>query len=335
MRILIIGGTIFVGRHLVLAAKARKHEVTLFHRGKHNPGLFPDVETIQGDRMEAADLAKLDGRTWDAVIDTCGYFPRQIRLAADALRDKVGLYCFISTIGVYRDYSKASVSEDDPLATIDDPTTEEVTGETYGPLKALCDLATLEEFPDKALVIRPGLIVGPYDPTDRFTYWPHRIAQGGEVLAPENPDLRTQFIDVRDLAEWNILLLERGITGVFNATGPDYPLTFGELLETCQNVTGSDAQLTWLPADFLEEQDVKPWSELPLWIPSTAGEPGHDGASIDRALAKGLSIRPLSETVRDTLAWDMNRPQENTWRNTLTAEKEKAVLSEWAKRQGG
>jgi 2'-hydroxyisoflavone reductase len=335
MKILIIGGTVFVGRHLVLAAKARGHEVTLFHRGKHNPGLFPDVETLTGDRLEPADFAQLEGRKFDAVVDTCGYFPRAVRISTEALKDKTDLYCFISTVSVYKDFTKGNVTEDDALGTIDDPTIEEVTGETYGPLKVLCEQAAEEAFPSKTLVIRPGLIVGPYDISDRFTYWPHRVAEGGEVLAPESPDLHTQFIDVRDLAEWNVHLLARGVTGVFNATGPDYPLTFGELLETCQTVSGSDARFTWLPAEFLEEQGVKPWMELPLWIPSSMGEPGHDRVNIDRGLAKGLTIRPLSETVRDTLLWDHARPQENTWRNTLTREKEQAVLSEWSKRQGG
>jgi 2'-hydroxyisoflavone reductase len=330
MKILIIGGTMFVGRHIVLAAKERGHEITLFHRGKHNPGLFPDVETIHGDRLLEEDWGPLDGRTFDAVIDTCAYFPRAVHIAANALKDKTDFYCFISTVSVYADLMAGNVTEDSPLATtIADPTTEEVKGETYGPLKVICEAAVTEAFPEKALILRPGLIVGPYDHTDRFAYWPHRIAKGGEVLAPDSPDWRTQFIDARDLAEFTVHLLNRKTTGIYNVVGPDYPLTFGELLETCQTVSGSDATITYVPGDFLQAQGVQPWSELPLWIPSATGEPEQDRVHVNRALAKGLMIRPLSETVHDTLLWDRGRSQEGGWKNTLTAEKEAAVLEQW------
>lgn len=332
MNILILGGTIFLGRHLVEAARERRHTVTLFNRGKHNPDLFPDVEKVVGDRNQEADLDRLleGGRAWDAVIDTCGYVPRQVRLSAQKLAGRVGAYCFISSISAYADFKEYGRKEEDPVGTLEDPTVEEVTGETYGPLKALCEQAAEGAFPGRALNIRPGLIVGPFDPSDRFTYWPHRVAQGGEVLAPEGPDIRTQVIDVRDLAEWNIRLLEKKAAGVYNATGPDYPLTMGDVLETCQSVSGSDARFTYVPADFLERHEVKPWIELPLWIPASVGMQGMDRVNVDKAIKSGLTFRPLSETIHDTLIWDRSRPQEGAWKNTLTAEKERAVLEAWA-----
>jgi 2'-hydroxyisoflavone reductase len=330
MKILIIGGTIFLGRHLVEAAQARGHEVTLFNRGKHNPELFPDVEKIRGDRDVETDFAPLMARGFDAVVDTCGYVPRVVSQSARALAGTVQRYCFISSISVYADFTRPGIDETAAVGTLSDPTVEEVTGETYGPLKALCEAAAERELPGRALVIRPGLIVGPHDPTDRFTYWPHRIADGGDILAPDTSDIQTQFIDVRDLAEWNIRMFETGATGVYNATGPAKPLTLGALFETCRIASGSDARFVWIPEAFLKQHDVKPWVELPLWIPESMGEPGHDTISVAKAVAAGLSFRPLSDTVRDTLAWDAGRPQENAWRATLSREKERAVLGAWA-----
>jgi 2'-hydroxyisoflavone reductase len=330
MNLLIIGGTIFLGRHLVEAARARGHAVTLFNRGKHNPDLFPDIEKIRGDRGIETDLTPLAQRRFDAVIDTCGYVPRVVALSAERLTDVADRYCFISSVSVYADFTNTGIDEAAPVGTLADPTVEEVTGETYGPLKALCEAAAERAFPGRALTLRPGLIVGPNDPSDRFTYWPHRIAQGGDVLCPDKPDLHTQFIDARDLAEWNIQLLEEEVTGVFNATGPAEPLTLGALFDTCRAVSGSDARFVWVPEAFLTSHDVKPWMELPLWIPESMGEPGHDTVSIAKAVGAGLMFRPLAETIRDTLAWDAERPAENAWRNTLSAEKERAVLDAWA-----
>jgi 2'-hydroxyisoflavone reductase len=332
MNLLILGGTIFLGRNLVEAALARKHTVTLFNRGKHNPDLFPDVEKIHGDRRNPDDLQALAGRSFDAVIDTCGYIPREVASSANLLAGQANMYCFISSISVYSDVSNAGVDESGPVGTLADPTVEEVTGETYGPLKVLCEQAAELAFPEKTLTIRPGLIVGPHDISDRFTYWPHRVARGGEVLAPEDPEILTQIIDVRDLSEWTIRAVERGITGVFNATGPDYPLTIGELLEACRSVSGSDATFTYVSAPFLKEMEVKPWMELPLWVPTSDGGAGFNAISVEKAIRKGLTFRPISETVHDTLFWDRGRPQENTFRNTLTPEKEAAVLAAWAKK---
>jgi len=248
MNVLIIGGTRFLGRHLVDSALTGGHTVTLFNRGKTNPELFPEIETITGDREH--DLEKLSGRTWDAVIDTCGYFPRIVRLAATSLERSVGRYIFISSISVYADFTKIGINESDPVGKIADETIEEITGESYGPLKALCEQATLETYGERGLVIRPGLIVGPHDPTDRFTYWPMRVAHGGEVFTPEKPSVPVQIIDVRDLSDFIIKLIEAKAYGTYNATGPDYELTLGTMLDVCKQVSRSDANFQWAAVEF-------------------------------------------------------------------------------------
>src|SRR5436305_843135 len=264
MRLLIIGGTVFLGRHLVEAALQRGHEVTLFNRGQHNPELFPEVEKLRGDRD--GELSALKGRTWDAVIDTCGYFPRVVRQSAGLLADSVGHYTFISSISVFPEDVPPGTTENAPLLSMDDETVEEITGETYGPLKVLCERAVEEELPGRTLIIRPGLIVGPNDPTDRFTYWPVRVARGGRTLAPGRPERLIQFIDVRDLAEWNIRMVEDRKTGIFNANGPNYDLSMGSLLESCKDVSGSDAEFVWVSEDFLTENGVGEWMDMPLWV---------------------------------------------------------------------
>ena len=341
MNLLILGGTIFVGRHLVEAALERGHTVTLFHRGKHAADMFPDVERFMGDRTKEEDVEALavslteKERHFDAIIDTCGYFPRAVRLTAERLAPFADAYCFISSISVYADFKQDGLDETASVGTLTDESVEAVTGETYGPLKVLCEQAAEAAFPGHTLNIRPGLIVGPYDPTDRFTYWPHRVAEGGTVLAPENPDVPTQFIDARDLAEWTIRMVARGKTGVYNATGPDYPLTLGEVLETCQTVSGSDAQFVWASADVLKKHEVAAWSELPLWIPSEDDMVGLNRVSVDKAVRNGLTFRPVSETVHDTLFWDRGRSQEGTWRTTLTQEKEQAVLAALTQPENG
>jgi 2'-hydroxyisoflavone reductase len=329
MHLLILGGTVFLGKHIVTAALDRGHRVTLFNRGRHNTHLFPEVEKLKGDRTHPETLDVLKERKFDAVIDTCGYVPRIVWESSELLSNSTQCYCFISSISVYKDFKKPDQDESAPVGTLDDPTVEEVTGETYGPLKALCEAAVENALPGRSVTIRPGLIVGPDDPTDRFTYWPHRVAQGGEVLAPGKPDSLTQFIDVRDLAEWTIRLLEQGKVGVYNATGPDYPLTFGELLEVSREVSGSDAGLTWVEESFLEAENVQPWSELPLWIPESQDMPGFSRVDITKAITDGLSFRPLADTVRDTLAWDSQRAEEDTWKNTLKQERETELLKNW------
>lgn len=325
MRLLILGGTRFLGRHLVDAALARGHQITLFNRGKSNPALFPDIETISGDRE--TDLNKLAGRRWDAVIDTCGYLPRIVRLSAQALREAVDSYVFISSISAYADFSQMGITEASPLATMPDETVEEITGETYGPLKVLCEKAVEAEFPSRALVIRPGLIVGPHDPTDRFTYWPFRVAGGGEVLAPETPEVPVQIIDGRDLAEFTLKLIEQKATGAYNATGPDYDLTLGRMLETCKQVSNSNAVFHWASVEFLLQNQVNPWSDLPVWVPNNPENAGFSKVDVSKAIAAGLAFRPLAETIRDTLAWAATRPADHPWRAGLTEAREKQLLN--------
>lgn len=324
MNLLILGGTIFLGRHLVELALSRGHEVTLFNRGQHNADLFPEAEKLRGDRD--GNLNALRNRRWDAVIDTCGYVPRIVRDSARLLADAAGHYTFISSIAVYADASKPGLDEDSPLGRLDDQTVEEVTGDTYGPLKALCERAAEEAMPGRVLNIRPGLIIGPHDPTDRFTYWPCRLARGGDVLAPGWSNAPVQVIDVRDLAEWNLDMIEAGHSGAYNATGPGRDLTMEGTLETCMKATNSSATLNWVGESFLLEQGVEPWIELPLWLPGDE-HAGLLAVSISKALKSGLTHRPLSETARDTLDWAETRPADHRWQAGLSQERELELLS--------
>jgi len=325
MNILIIGGTRFLGRHLADAILARGHTLTLFNRGKTNPGLYPQVETILGDRE--LDLGLLSGRAWDAVIDTCGYFPRIVGLSAQALRDTTGLYVFISSISVYADTSKIGIDENDAVGTLEDTSLEQITGGSYGPLKALCEQTVQAALPGRALIIRPGLIVGPYDPTDRFTYWPVRAARGGAVLAPEKPAVPVQIVHARDLAEFTLHLIEQKATGIYNATGPDYELSMGAMLETCKQVSASDALFRWAPVDFLAENKVEPWSDMPVWVPDTPADAGFSRVDVSKAINAGLRFRPLSQTAQETLLWAQTRPDGHEWRAGLKQERERELLS--------
>ncbi|HEY8599627.1 MAG TPA: NAD-dependent epimerase/dehydratase family protein [Thermomicrobiales bacterium] len=333
MKLLILGGTKFLGRHAVDAALARGHEVTIFTRGQTNPALFPEIERLHGDRD--GGLGVLTGRRWDAVIDTSAYVPRLARASAEALRDAVERYVFISTISVYPEFSKVGITEDDPVGTMEDETIEEVGGRYYGPLKALCERAVREVLPDKTIIIRPGLIVGPHDPTNRFTYWPTRVTRGGDVLVPRSLDWPTQIIDARDLGAWAVTMAESGAPGVYNATGPDYPLTFGEVFNTCRDVAQSDARPIIVSEEFLSAAKVGPWMELPLWIPDTPENAGFSAVDCRRALAAGLTFRPLDETVRDTLAWDRSLPAEAKRVAGLAPEREAELLRTWQAQQAG
>ncbi|EFH89539.1 NAD-dependent epimerase/dehydratase family protein [Ktedonobacter racemifer] len=326
MKLLLLGGTAFLGRHIVESALARGHEVTIFHRGKTRPGLFPQVEEILGDREH--DLHLLAGRKWDAVIDTCGYVPRIVRASAQALAGSVEHYTFVASINVYGDFKEKGIDEQYPLATLEDPGIEEVTGETYGPLKALCEQEVEQAFPGKALLVRPGLIVGPWDASNRFTYWPYRLAQGGEVLAPDHRDMPLQWIDVRDLAEWMVRMSETRQTGAFNAIGPQEPQPLGEVLERCRVALNNEAHFTWVAEDFLEKQEIQPWMQLPLWIP---GEDGDVFCTVKnaKAVSTGMTFRSLEETARDTLAWIHSQQPEGTLGKTLSPEREREVLSAW------
>ncbi len=326
MQLLIIGGTRFLGRALVEAALAAGHKVTLFNRGQSNPDLFPSLEHLQGDRDGGLDVLK--GRRWDAVIDTCGYVPRVVRASAEMLATAVDHYIFISTISVYADFATIGIDEQSPLGTMDDESVEEITGDTYGPLKVLCEQAVDMAMGMRSLHVRSGLIVGPHDPTDRFTYWPVRVARGGEILAPGNPDQAVQFIDVRDIAEWTIQAAEQRLTGPYNITGPDHRLTLQTLLETCQQVSQSDAACTWVGEKVLLENEVAPFSEMPLWVPSEMA--GFGTVNCGKAMEKGLRIRPLTTTIRDTLQWHAARPTDHQWRAGLTPEREAELLSIWS-----
>lgn len=309
MDILLLGGPRFLGRALIDAAAAAGHRLTLLNRGRTNAGLYPHIERLQGDRD--GGLAALQGRRWDAVIDTCGYIPRIVRQSAELLQDAVERYVFISTISVYAEPLAPGAGEDAPLATLDEPSDEEITGATYGGLKVLCEQTVQELFGngagDRALIVRPGLIVGPHDPTNRFTYWVTRCAEGGPVLAPDDRSAPVQLIDVRDLAEWTLRMLEVKAAGVYNATGPAAPLTFGDTLAACNNIGGNNAEIVWVPPHFLLDQGVAPWTEIPLW---TAGDDALNQVSIARALSRGLALRPLTATIADTLAWARAAPPE-------------------------
>lgn len=341
MKLLILGGTGFLGPHIVERAQARGHVMTLFNRGRSNTHLFPDLEKLVGDRN--GDLTALEGRTWDAVIDTSGYVPPQVDASAGLLADAVRQYVFISTISVYSTYPKPGMTEDDPVGTlpapIENPTMQDVTATTYGPFKALCEQAAEKAMPGRVTNIRPGLICGPRDNTDRFTYWPVRLARGGETLAPGDGFDRVQFIDARDLAAFVIHCLEQGTTGVFNTNGPAEPLTVKEMLAGIAEGVEAKPKFVWVPSDFLSQQGVNGWQHMPVWIPAEGDYLGFAMLDLSRALGAGLTLRPVSETARDTLAWfntlaDDRKARLLEGRSAgLSAEREAEVLSAWKNRE--
>ena len=342
LRILILGGTGFIGPHEVTYALARGHKLTLFNRGK-SPHAWPgDVEELTGDR-NTGDLRALAGREWDVCIDNPTTLPFWVRDAGQALHGKVGHYIFISTISVYAANDKPA-DETAPLAPYagKDPMAETAetlrgnVGELYGPLKALSEKEAEKQFPGMTAVIRPGLISGPGDETDRFTYWPVRLARGGEVLAPGDGTDPVQFIDARDLAEWTIRMAETRTTGVFNATGPEAPLTMAKMLEGIERPIGSDAKLTWVSTDFLEANNVSAWSDLPVWIPARGDSAGFHRRSIHKALAAGLTFRPLATTAVDALAWFREQPADRRakLKAGLSPDREAALLTKWKASRG-
>ena len=337
MKLLILGGTRFLGRHIAEQALAAGHTVTLLHRGRSAVGLFPQAEHRIADRD--GDLAALATGEWDAAIDTSAYVPRQVSAVAAALGGRVGHYQLVSSISAYADLAAAGVDEDGALKTLADPAVETVTGDTYGGLKVLCERAAQLGFDGRCLVNRPGLIVGPHDPTGRFTWWLQRLQRGGTVLAPGEPTTPVQFIDARDAAAWMLLQAERATTGVFNLTGPAQALTIGGLLEAARDTLNPAASLHWVGEQFLLDQGVAPWSDLPVWLPQA--QAGLHGVNIARALASGLQCRPLVRTLQDTAQWagaaappaapagGLPRPPVG-----LSAQRESTLLQAWAARPG-
>ncbi len=334
MRLLILGGTKFIGIHMTQLALDRGHTVTLFNRGKTNTELFPQVEHLHGDRD--AQLDSLRGRKWDAVIDDSGFVPRHVRLSAELLAPNVGQYLFISTISVYASLSKP-VTEDSPVGQLKDQTVEKVGPETYGPLKALSEKAAMTAMPGRATVFRPGLIVGPDDSTDRFTYWPARAARGGEMLAPGTPQDPIQFIDARDLAAFALLAVETRIFGTYNVISPPGKFTMGQLVTGSIDAANEIAKpnppphAVWASAEFLEKEKVEAWSDMPAWIPESGDTGGAMHTSDERARRAGLTVRPIAETIRDTLVWHLKRPkaEQASLKAGLTADREQKVLSDW------
>ncbi len=346
MKLLILGGTRFVGRHLVTAALAGGHEITLFNRGQHRgkdpSAALTSVETIYGDRN--SDLAKFQGRRWDAVVDTSGYLPRTVRASVEVLSHSVDRYVFISSLSVYADVSVVGTDETAPIATLTSDQLDQANeidssgqtsavtyGKMYGGLKALCEQAAEEVLPNRVLIIRPGLIIGPYDYTDRFTYWVVRVARGGRVLAPGRPERHVQFIDVRDLAEWTVRMIERKETGVYNANGLPNNMTMERVLEECKMVSASDGYFTWVDDNFLMQEKVVPWSEMPLWMPEE-GAPHLKGFMFihcGKAVGSGLSFRPLNYTIKDTLTWHETNRLNEELKAGIDPDKEQRLLRKW------
>lgn len=350
MKLLILGGTAYLGPEIVACAKVRGWEITLFNRGKTRADMFPELERIKGDRDPKKDdgLANLEkaikaGRTWDGVIDTSGYRPQDVRASAELLKPAARHYVFISTISVYPSMAVPNADESAAVGTLEKPEEAKLSNETYGPLKAACEKAALAVYGDRCSVLRPGLIVGPGDPTDRWTYWPVRIAHGGRVLVPGPKEPRkalTTFVDVRDCAEFSVRCMADGHGGTFNVTGPAGPLTFDEMLAGCKAVVSDPVEFVPVGEEFLMQNGVAPWMGLPLWLPEDPQFAGAGSISRAKAVAAGCTFRPLAETARDTLAWWKSKhPGAYDWgagkkpQPGLSLEKETAILKAWEAQQ--
>lgn len=328
MKLLILGGTRFLGRQVAEQALARGHHVTLLHRGRSGPNLFPEAEHLIADRD--GDLSVLDHGEWDAAVDTSAYVPRQVRAVAAKLAGRVGHYHLVSSISAYADFENGGSDESAPLKVLADPSAEAITGDTYGGLKALCEQAAQAAFGERCLISRPGLIVGPFDPTGRFTWWVHRLAradQTSDVVAPGTPDSPVQFIDVRDLAAWTLLQAERASSGVYNLNGPTHPLTMGTFLGTAREVLQPSANLVWVDEAFLQAQGVAEWSDLPVWLSSQSFAMHRTPTA--KAQASDLTCRPLRDTLIDTLAWSQAAQGPLRPGVGLTAEREASLLAAW------
>lgn len=328
MKLLVLGGTRFVGKTIVETALGRGHEVTLFNRGSKKE-LFPQVEQLVGDRDGALDA--LHGRSWDAVIDTSGYFPRVVEASARLLAERAGHYTFISTLDVYDDEHVEGIDETHKVKRLPDNYVEDIA-QFYGAMKARCEQTVEALLPGRSLHVRCGLVAGPGDMSDRFTYWPSRIARGGEVLAPGCPEAPIQLIDVRDLADWIVRMVEQRASGTYNATGPADPVTVGGLLHECVGVIDSDARLTWVDDAFLTEHGVGHWIEMPLWLPAQENARGLMTLRVDKAMNAGLRHRPLRETIIDTWRWDAARDTALPRKAGPDPDKEATLLHEWHSR---
>lgn len=325
LRVLFLGGTGFIGPHQVRYAMYRGHTVTLFNRGRTNPGLFPGVETLIGDRD--GDLDALRGKEWDVVIDNSGYVPRHVRDSAELLKDSVGRYLFTSTGSVYN-FDQDYLDEDSEVLPIEDPTSEDVN-RYYGPLKVLCEQAVMDTFGSRGTVVRLHVVAGPGDPTDRFTYWPVRIDRGGEVVAPGEVDNPVQYIDVRDLAEFQTLLLERDTHGTFNAAGPTLDeMGRAEFLYGVRAITSSNVSFTWVDESFLRERQIG----YPLSYSQNGPGRGACRVRSHRGVAAGLKFRPLAVTALDTLEWFKAEPEERRTELQLNLERDAEMLAEWKAR---
>ena len=327
MHILVLGGTQFVGRHMVEKALKRGHTLTLFNRG-NQAGLF-DVEERIGDRQ--GDLASLASGQWDAVIDVSGYVPRHVRLSAELLKNRCGIYCFISTVSVYEallaPWQDRAITEDATLLELAEPT-EDVKGDTYGALKVLCEKVVTEVFPNSHLILRPGVVVGPYDHTDRFSYWVHRVAGGGEMLTPGKEDTPIQYVDARDLASWTLACLEAKTTGIYNTVVPPETYSMKDLFEATEKVTNSSPSYTWVDEPFLTQQGVGP-PELPMWPPEAYKN--FVQVSSDAAVTNGFKVRSLKDTVKATYDYLQSLDEAYELKAGLKPEREKELLSLWQK----
>ncbi len=328
MNVLILGGTIFLGRHLVCTLLEHGHTVTLFNRGIHFPDDFPDIEKLRGNRD--GDLSALEGRKWDVVIDTCGYVPRIVEMSARLLAENVKQYVFISSVSVYED-NEGVMDESSPVSKLTDTTTEEITTVTYGALKYLCEQSAEAAMPGRVLTIRPGLIVGANDWSGRFAYWVNRAMKGGKVLVPDAQEQVCQFIDVRDLAEWIVLMVENGATGVYNADG-DRKITFGDVLKAC--FAGSnEGKHEFVPVseEFLLENEVVPYRELPLWVPEAWS---NRIFSSEKAIGEGLLYCRLSDTVEDIRLWLLEQETtEKAMGKSMTVERERELVGMWERKE--
>lgn len=343
MKVLILGGTRFLGRALVEEGLKRGHEITLFNRGT-NKEAFPEVEQLIGNRD--SDVSLLENRKWDVVMDTCGFAPHQIKKIAAVLGDNIEHYTYISSISVYKDWVPLHITEGYHLQSMppDDKLKDVEEGkispyEHYGALKVLCEAEAEKHWPGRVLHIRAGLLVGPFDYTDRLPYWVQRVAQGGKVLVPGRPDRPVQLIDVKDIATWVFNMTENRKAGTFNVTGPDYELTIEELLNTCKAVTNGDAEFVWTDEQFVLDYKIQPWTEMPLWIPEhfplegeTEPWKGSFFISIEKAVNAGLSFRPLEDTVSDVYQWEKAR-QDTERKTGISREREQELLETWFQKE--